>query len=89
MRQLSREPVARQRHRGAAGRELRRTIDRELDPDRAAEMLAREFRDHRLVVVQIANVNIVARRDRQNVAVEYQSRALLHEARERGATGHG
>src|SRR5579862_6421425 len=48
-------------------------------------MLARELRDHILVVVQVPNVDVVARGDRQNVAVEHEPSALLHETGQRRA----
>ena len=75
------------RHRRAAGRGLRHAVGRQLDSNRAAKMFARKFRNHRFVVVQIADVNVVARSDRQEVAVERESGALLlHETGQRRAT---
>src|SRR5208282_5536983 len=61
-------------------------VGRKLDSNRAAKMLARKLSNHHLVVVQIADVNVVSRRDRQQVAVEHKSRALLHETGQRGAS---
>ena len=61
-------------------------IRRELDTDAAAVELAGEVANDAAVVAQISNINVVARNDGEDVAVEGERGPLLHEAKECGAT---